>query len=262
MELLAQFSDELQKKDLRSKVIALIPAFHTLRDLGCSLVPVGDEDGGRDRILVYLKQYPTLPIDGEELMVVSGESLWPRRVRELRQKFGWPICGGETFVDLAEIARALGDQDELNKLRAAGIRPGQYVLMTAEEDRDAPYRWNVLREVRSRSKGRPLKEAMLAYFRRNLGYPITAEELKALGNGSKRWVGAILSLMSEEESLFIKRGGNGDKGVWIMERNSRAEEHDSRMLGGSMAVLEGNAICAHGAFGAARRRRGRRRRST
>ena len=59
-DLMANFSEELKNEDLRAKVIALIPAFHTLRDLGSSLIPKSEAFSARDRILAYLKQYPLL----------------------------------------------------------------------------------------------------------------------------------------------------------------------------------------------------------
>lgn len=39
IHLLSNFSEELKKDDLRPKVVALVPAFHTIRDLGSSLIP-------------------------------------------------------------------------------------------------------------------------------------------------------------------------------------------------------------------------------
>ncbi len=42
VELLSNFAAELQKDNLRAKVIALIPVFHKLRDLGSSLIPETD----------------------------------------------------------------------------------------------------------------------------------------------------------------------------------------------------------------------------
>jgi len=50
VELLSNFGHELQKNDLRAKVIALIPVFHKLRDLGSSLIPRSDASSGRERI--------------------------------------------------------------------------------------------------------------------------------------------------------------------------------------------------------------------
>lgn len=56
IELLTNFSEELKNEDLRPKVVALVPAFHTLRDLGSSLIPKEIAPSARDRILAYLRQ--------------------------------------------------------------------------------------------------------------------------------------------------------------------------------------------------------------
>ena len=55
VDLLTNFSEELKKDDLRPKVVALVPAFHTLRDLGSSLIPKNVAPSARDRILAYLQ---------------------------------------------------------------------------------------------------------------------------------------------------------------------------------------------------------------
>lgn len=39
IQLLEHFEDQLRRGDLRKKVLLLVPAFHLLRDLGCSLIP-------------------------------------------------------------------------------------------------------------------------------------------------------------------------------------------------------------------------------
>lgn len=75
IELLTNFAAELEKSDLRAKVVALVPAFHKLRDLGSSFIPHGEAPSARDRIIAYLKRFPNKVIDGDELMVVSGISL-------------------------------------------------------------------------------------------------------------------------------------------------------------------------------------------
>ena len=48
VDLLTNFSEELKKRDLRSKVVALIPAFQALRDLGSSLIPKTEAASARD----------------------------------------------------------------------------------------------------------------------------------------------------------------------------------------------------------------------
>ena len=136
VDLLTNFAEELKKDDLRQKVVTLVPAFHTLRDLGSSLIPKSEASSARDRIIAYLKQYPGIIIDGDELMVVSGISEWARRVRELRVQFGWWIYSGVTFKQMAQ------NPDDAEAFKAMGIdpsliKPDQYVLMNMAQDLEA-----------------------------------------------------------------------------------------------------------------------------
>lgn len=149
VDLLTNFAEELKKDDLRQKVVTLVPAFHTLRDLGSSLIPKSEAASARDRIIAYLKQYPGIVIDGDELMVVSGINEWARRVRELRVQFGWWIYSGMTFKQMAQ------NPDDAKAFKAMGIdpsciKPDQYVLMRTTQDLEAAYRWNVLNEIRKK----------------------------------------------------------------------------------------------------------------
>src|SRR4051794_2610954 len=90
-QLLNELQEGLLVEDLREKVRALVPIFHTLRDLGASLIPQAQAGSGRERILIYLQRYPSQVVDGDELLVVSGIDDWARRVRELRVEHGWWI---------------------------------------------------------------------------------------------------------------------------------------------------------------------------
>ena len=47
------------------------------------------------------------------------------------------------------------------------IKPDQYVLMRAEQDRQAAHRWNVLNEVRKKKAS--VKDKIIDYFRKNVG---------------------------------------------------------------------------------------------
>jgi hypothetical protein len=145
VELLTNFAEELRKTDLRAKVIALVPAFHKLRDLGSSLIPKDQATSARERIIAYFQRYPHTVINGDELMVVSGIAEWARRVRELRVQFGWSIYSGVTFKQMAEEATDADDAGETAALEAmlgmppAKIKPDQYVLMRGEQDRHAAH---------------------------------------------------------------------------------------------------------------------------
>lgn len=233
MDLLAGFSTDLASSDLREKVISLVPAFHKLRDLGCSLIPKAEASSAIDRILAYLKRYPHTVLDGDELMVISGISEWARRVRQLRVQFGWAIYSGVTFRQIAEAAKAAEDQEELAAFASAlGIHPSemqpdQYVLMREVEDRQAAHRWNVLNAIRRKKAS--VTDKVIEYFRKNVGQEITGEELKYLAKDKKEWARRVRELRTEQGwPILTKNSGRPDLavGVYVLEEDRQAYEHD------------------------------------
>ena len=228
IDLLTNFSVELQKEDLRLKVVALVPAFHKLRDLGSSLIPRSEAASARDRIIAYLLQYPQTVIDGDELMVVSGINEWARRVRELRVQFGWWIYSGVTLNQMAQ------NPDEAASLEAMGInpseiRPDQYILMRVEQDRDAAHRWNVLNEIRKKKIA--VKDKLIEYLRKNVGVQVTGEELSYLAGEAKEWARRIRELRTEDGwPIVTKNTGRLDLpvGVYVLEEDRQAYEHDRK----------------------------------
>lgn len=236
VDLLTNFAAELKKSDLRAKVIALIPAFHKLRDLGSSLIPKNEAISARERVVAYFKRYPRTVINGDELMVVSGIAEWARRVRELRVQFGWAIYSGVTFRDMAEDASAAQDTGETAALESAlgvnpsKIKPDQYVLMREDQDRHAAYRWNVLSEVRRKKVS--VTDKIIEYFRRNVGEEITGEELKYLAKDKKEWARRVRELRTEQGwPIVTKNSGREDLaiGVYLLEEDRQTYEHDRRI---------------------------------
>lgn len=229
VQLLTDFADELEKDDLRSKVIALIPAFNTLRDLGSSLIPRSEAPSARDRIIEYLKQYPYAVIDGSELMVVSGINEWARRVRELRVQFGWWIYSGVTFKQMAQNP---DDAESFEKIGIdpAKIKPDQYVLMSTVQDRDAALRWNLLNDIRKEKIA--VKDKIIKYFRNNVGVQVTGEELSYLAKGRTEWARRVRELRTEEGwPIVTKNAGRDDLpvGVYVLEEDRQAYEHDRKI---------------------------------
>jgi hypothetical protein len=236
VDLLTNFSGQLEKADLRTKVIALIPAFHKLRDLGSSLIPMDGEASALERIIAYLKRYPRTVIQGDELMVVSGIAEWARRVRQLRVEFGWSIYSGLTFRDMAEDANAAQAAEEIAAIKSAiGIDPAeikadQYVLMSEEQDKHAAYRWNVLNQVRRMDAS--VTDKVLEYFRKNVGERITGEELKYLAKDKKEWARRVRELRTEQGwPIVTKNSGRKDLaiGVYLLEEDRQTYEHDRRI---------------------------------
>lgn len=230
VDLLQNFAQELTRGDLRKKVLALVPAFRQLRDLGASLIPVKDATNARDRIIAYLRKYPKKVIDGDELMVVSGIGEWARRVRELRVQFGWWIYSGNTFKDIAEDAEQQSEsaaiQIELG-CDPKKIKPDQYVLMRVEEDREAAHRWNILNGVR-KGKG-SVSDKILIYLRKNVGKEVTGEELKYLAKDKKEWARRVRELRTQAGwPIKTKSSGRPDLsvGVYVLEADRQAYVHD------------------------------------
>jgi hypothetical protein len=228
VKLLSDFEEPLKNKDVRQRVINLIPAFYALRKLGSSLLPARDGDSAIARIIAYLRCYPMKIIDGDELMVVSGIGEWARRVRELRVQRGWWIYSGVTFKQIAEEApeEAKGVREALG-VDASQIRPDQYVLMRTREDRTAAHRWIVSNEVRK--KNISVKDKIIEYLRKNVGEETTGEELRYLAKDKKEWARRVRQLRTEDGWPIVTRNsGRSDLavGVYVLEEDRQAEPHD------------------------------------
>jgi len=153
-------------------------------------------------------------------MIVSGISEWARRIRELRVQFGWSIINGITAMELREA------EDSPAELSTAVMGPDDYMLLFAEQDMEAAYRWNVANEIRKSGGG--MKERLLAYFRRNVSKPVTGEELRYIADGSE-WARRIRELRTEDGwPIATKTSGRPDLpvGVYLLERDSPAKSHD------------------------------------
>jgi len=220
--LLTDFERHLSASDLRHQVQALIPVFHELRDLGSSLLGADARASARDRILSYLRRYPSAVIAGDELMVVSGIQEYARRIRELRVEFGWPILSGRALLDLLPEERAIFDKDI--------IRVDDYVLLRDEQDREAALRWNIANEIR-RSEG-SVKEKLLNYLRANVGAPVTAEELRYVAKDRSEWARRVRELRTEEGwNIATQMTERPDlpPGVYVLEDLAQAEPHDRKI---------------------------------
>lgn len=233
LDLLVNFKKELRSPNLRAKVQALIPAYHLLRDIGSSLIPREEASSGIDRIIHYLRKYPRTIVEGDELMVVSGIGEWARRVRQLRVQFGWWIYSGVTFANMAEDARDAGNESEIESLTAtlgidpSKVKPDQYILMRADQDLQAAYRWNVLNVIRKKKVS--VTDKLLEYFRKNVGQEISGEELKYLAKDKKEWARRVRELRTEQGwPIVTKNSGRDDLsiGVYVLEENRQAQEHD------------------------------------
>lgn len=225
IQLLERFEEHLKSEELRPKVLTLVKAFHKLRDLGSSLMPVeaSGQNAARDRILQYFQRYVGQVLHSDEFLVVSGIQEYARRIRELRIQFGWPIISGAT-------ANVMIDAEELILDKIPKLRPDDYILLSDQQDIEAAYRWNLANSIRSEKWG--LKKKFIEYFRQNIGKPINGEELKYLAKGASEWPRRIRELRTEEGwPIRTKISGRPDLpiGTYILEEDRQGEEHDRRI---------------------------------
>jgi hypothetical protein len=230
ISLLNNFEQQLKGSDLREQVRSLIPAVYLLRDLGSSLIPKQEASSARERILYYFQEYPYTVIPGDELAVVSGISEYARRVRELRVEFGWPIYSGNTAKEMLE-EEMTEDLDEAfsSELSPTVIREmnsDDYIL-AGEQDRDAAHRWNLANDVRKLKTS--IRNRLLKYLRKNVGQPVTGEELKYIARGAQSWPRRTRELRTEEGwPVVTKNSGRPELsiGLYLLEADRQSAPHD------------------------------------
>ena len=226
--LLDDFLTTLPDGELREKVRSLIPVVYKLRDLGSSLISRDDAASAMARIVFYLRKYPQILIDGDELLVVSGIGEWARRVRQLRVEFGWWIYSGVTIKTFAEVeSEQLEDLHAMLGIDPLTVKPDQYVLFRSDQDRDAAHRWNVLNGIR-RGPG-SVQDKILKYLLANVGKIVTGEELRYLAKDKKEWARRSRELRTEEGwPVYTKMQGRPDipVGAYLLEEDKQAPPHD------------------------------------
>lgn len=220
-KFIENFEVELQTGELRRKVLALVPVFHGLRDLGKALIPAEYASAARDRILYYFRKYPNTIISSDELLVVSGIQEYARRLRELRVQFGWAIASGVTVKEMGK------DEPEDVPDMLKSMKPNEYILLNAEEDRDAAHRWNVANTIRN--KRASVREKILQFLRANVGRVVTNEELRYVAGDKTEWARRVRELRSELGwPIATKTTGRPDLGigVYILQADRQSPEHD------------------------------------
>ena len=223
--LIINFEDELKSDDLRKKVLALIPCFHQLRELGKSLIPRDIARSARDRILHYFLKYPQIIIKGDELLVVSGIQEYARRVRELKVQFGWSIVSGVT-------ANQMNQENEfpIENIDVSIMGPSDYVMLSTEQDRDAAHRWNLANEIRRENLS--VRDKILKFLRQNVGQKVTGEELRYIAKDKTEWARRVRELRTEYGWPVVTRNTgrpNLDVGVYLLEADRQSPEHDRRI---------------------------------
>lgn len=220
-ELIRNFEAHLRTGELRPKVLALIPIFHGLRDLGRSLIPHDLASAARDRILFYFRQYPKVVINGDELLVVSGIQEYARRLRELRVQQGWAIASGVTVKEMLE-AEADEVPDHLKQMR-----PDDYVLLRDTQDRDAAHRWHTANSIRKERLS--VRDKILKFMRANVGQGVTNEELRYVARNKTEWARRVRELRTELGwPVATRTTGRPDLdiGVYVLQADRQSPVHD------------------------------------
>ncbi|VEN72842.1 HNH endonuclease [Candidatus Desulfarcum epimagneticum] len=223
--LIIHFEDELKSDDLRKKVLALVPCFHQLRELGKSLIPRDIARSARDRILLYFLKYPKTIIKGDELLVVGGIQEYARRVRELKVQFGWFIVSGVT-------ANQMNQENEfpIKNMDVATMGPSDYVMLSTRQDRDAAHRWHLANEIRRESLS--ARDKILKFLRQNVGQKVTGEELRYVAKDKTEWARRARELRAEYGWPVVTRNTGRldlDVGVYLLEADRQSPEHDRRI---------------------------------
>lgn len=220
-KVLGEFEAHPVSGDLRSRVIALVPAYEMIRDIGKSLVVGGFQMSARDRLLAYFLKYPRTVLSEKELAVVAGISEWARRVRELRVEHGWKIITGITASQMID-AEEMSDSDFV----LDQLAPNDYVLIDVIQDCDAARRWNVANRIRKGAGGS--RQKILEYLRANVGKQVTGEELSYVAQ-STEWARRTRELRTEEGWPVVTRQSGNPRlpiGVYVLEEDRQAPAHD------------------------------------
>jgi hypothetical protein len=227
-QLIEHFEDELTSNDLRKKVLALIPIFRNIRELGKSLISKDLAKAARDRILYYFKKYPLTIISGDEVLIVSGIQEWARRIRELRVQFGWHIINGIT-------AKQMYDEGDfpLPETNSSLLKPENYLLLDSMQDRDAAHRWHVANEIRR--KGTSVRDKILEFFRANVGKPVSGEELRYVAKEKTEWARRTRELRTDLGwPIATRNTGRPDLpvGIYVLQSDRQTHEHDRKIPDG------------------------------
>ncbi|MBS3900870.1 MAG: HNH endonuclease [Dethiobacter sp.] len=218
--LLNNFELELQKEELRPKVLSLVPVLHTLRALGISLAPEGSTVSARQRILQYFLKYPLTIINGDELSVISGIQEYARRVRELRVEYGWAIISGTA-------AKEMYQEEDFPLENIQNIKPDDYILLSSEQDKQAAFRWNLAKNIRNSNES--VRNKILEYLKQNVGEPVTGEELRYVAKDKTEWARRVRELRTEYGwPIVTKTTGKPDLpvGTYLLESTRQSPEHD------------------------------------
>ena len=226
IELLRNF-DSSSDRDLRTKVLELIPMWEHLGEIGCSLIPKDIASSARERILHYFRRYPKTIISHKELQIIGGISEWARRVRELRVEHGWEIVSGIATGEMY-LEGEFDSADDVPPINE--MKPDDYIMFSTVQDKEAAYRWNIAKTIRNSSEGS--KSKILAFLRKNVGSIISGEELRYVAKGASEWARRVRELRTEDGwriSTYWSGRPDLSVGEYILEQDRQLPVHDRKI---------------------------------
>lgn len=217
VELLQDLPEQLRTGTVGEQVSGLVEVNIHLRALGASIgasLAPEDAGSGRARLLAYLRHQVGHIVHTDELSIVAGIGDYPRRIRELRAKYGWPIISGMAVRDMRidAAARRSRGAEQVSKMAAE-----EYLLIEDVCDQDAVRRWQEAGAIRDKSSD--VMTAVGAYLRRAPAKRVTAEELRYVAGNNCNWPAAIRALRGEGWPILSKDVGSCELpwGIYILE---------------------------------------------
>jgi len=209
------------KTELDARVKRLVAINRDLRELSLyHTQKLLSKDSAAERILDYLLLHVGETVEGEEIDVVSTISEYPRRIREWRVQFGWPI-----------------------------VRRGRYYVLESDQpNREKAERWRRMNEIRRTDAAK--RDKMLALFRAFPGQVITYAELQYVSRGAD--MRRVRELRTELGWRIMTRNTGMPElrqGEYVLIDPEPIEEHDRHVDERTViAVLkrDGNRCRKHG----------------
>lgn len=213
--LLDELPERLKAGTVGEQVCSLVEVNLQLRELGASIgasLAPRDADSGRARLLAYLRHQVGRIVHTEELMIVAGIGDYPRRVRELRTDYGWPIISGMAVRDMRTEDQS---QPAPAGLEISDMAPEEYLLIEDRIDPAAIRRWNLAKSIRDGSESP--QSALLNYFLNSPGERITAEELRFVSGNQSNWAAIVRGLRADGRDIRSRPFGALDLplGIYI-----------------------------------------------
>lgn len=222
-QLVLNFENYLERKELRPKVLQLVEVLYKYRELGITLVDPEHSLSAKKRILRYFQQFSQTVISGDELLVISGIQEYARRIRELRVELGWPVISGVT-------AKQMILEGELPGYDLNEIKVDSYILLQNSQDKETAFRYNLMKDLRKNNdlSGR---DKMLSFLRQSVGSAITGEELSYVSKISD-WPRRMRELRTEYGwPIMTKNTGRPDLpvGYYVLVEDRQDRVHDRKI---------------------------------